>query len=214
MPELEEAAGPLPDHILHVGLWPALPIKPEITSWAERLQDGRRLVLVTGGNAASNPVERLLLPTMRALAHRRDLVVIGSTDGQDLSRLSVPENARLADDLPIRWILPHTHGLVTSDEYGAVLQALAFGVPMVVAGRSAPAPDIAARIDSSGAGIDLGTAAPSEANLRAAVEALLVAESPQRRAAHAIASRFGGYDAGDIILASLDEQHRKVRRAA
>lgn len=214
LPEFDHLAARLPDHIKHIGLWPALPTRLELPSWAERLQDGRRLVLVTQNNTASDHVHRLLVPTMRALAHRRDLVVIGSTGGQDLSGISLPENARIADDLPIPWILPHTHALVTSDEYGAALQALACGVPMVVAGGSATESSIGARVASAGAGIDLQTMSPRETDLRASVETLLLAESPYRRAAHTIASRFARHDACEIILTSLEEQHERQRRAA
>ncbi|MCB4858458.1 hypothetical protein K7W03_02485 [Sphingobium sp. PNB] len=214
LPEFDHASTRLPDHIRHIGLWPALPTRLELPAWAERLQDGRRLVLVTPGSGASDHVRQLLLPTMRALAHRKDLVVIGSTGGQDLSGTQLPDNARIADDLPVQWILPHTHALVTSDEYGATLRALACGVPTVIAGSDGAHPTVATAVARAGAGIDLRTPFPSQAELRAALDALLAAGSPQRRAAHAIASRFTRYDACEIILTGLEEQHQKLCRAA
>ena len=63
--------------------------------------------------------------------------------------------------------------MVTNGGYGGVQQALAHGVPLVVAGASEDKPEVAARVAWSGAGLDLRTGRPSEENLRAGVQAVL-----------------------------------------
>ncbi|WP_157134724.1 glycosyltransferase [Sphingomonas sp. PAMC 26605] len=214
LPELDYPRANLPTHIRHIGLWPAVPQRVELPDWAERLADGRRLILVTQGTVANGDLEQLLLPTLRALAHRNDLIVIGATGGRDPTGIIVPDNARLAANLPLDWVLPHVHALVSNGGFGTVLLALACGVPMVIAGESEDKREIAARIASSGAGLDLRTARPNQADISAGVEALLEANSPHRRAAHAIANGFARCHGDAIILESLEEHRLGMSRAA
>jgi UDP:flavonoid glycosyltransferase YjiC (YdhE family) len=68
--------------------------------------------------------------------------------------------------------MPHVDVMITNGGYGGVQHALAHGVPLIVAGETSDKAEVAARVDFSGAGIDLGTAAPSPAAIRAAVDAV------------------------------------------
>ena len=63
--------------------------------------------------------------------------------------------------------------MVTNGGYGGVQMALSQGVPLVVAGTTEDKPEVAARVAWSGAGINLKTAAPTPAQVRDAVRALL-----------------------------------------
>ena len=58
--------------------------------------------------------------------------------------------------------------MVTNGGYGGVQQALAHGVPLVVAGDSEDKPEVAARVRWSGVGIDLRRGDPSPAQLATA----------------------------------------------
>ena len=68
-----------------------------------------------------------------------------------------PTNVRLERFIPHDVLLPHVDVMVTNGGYGGVQQALAHGVPLVVAGDSEDKPEVAARVQWSGAGINLHT---------------------------------------------------------
>lgn len=189
----------------YIGTWPGVPASPAaLPAWADRLDSGRRIVLVTQGTVNNVDLDQLVLPTMRALAHRDDLIVIGTGGGRDVTGIDVPANARLERYLPFDLVLPSVDAFVTNGGYGSVLQALANGVPMVIAGATEDKPEIAARLAWAGAGIDLRTDRPAEDAIAQAVGALLAVGSPQRSRARAIAQDFAGIDGAARILATVE----------
>jgi UDP:flavonoid glycosyltransferase YjiC (YdhE family) len=94
----------------------------------------------------------------------------------------LPANARLERFIPHDRLLPHVDVMVTNGGYGGVQQALANGVPLVVAGDSEDKPEVAARVHWSGAGVDLRTGSPSKAMVSRAVRRVLTHPSYRRRA--------------------------------
>ncbi len=79
-------------------------------------------------------------------------------------------------------LLPHVDAMVTNGGYGGVQQALAHGVPLVVAGDSEDKPEVAARVQWSGAGVDLHTGRPSPAMVARGVRRVLTRPSYRDRA--------------------------------
>ena len=102
--------------------------------------------------------------TTRALADD-DVLVVATTGGPDPAplRRGLPANVRLERFVPHHLLLPHVDVMVTNGGYGGVQQALANGVPLVVAGDSEDKPEVAARVQWSGAGVNLHTGRPSPA---------------------------------------------------
>ena len=68
---------------------------------------------------------------------------------------------RLERFIPHDLLLPHVDVMVTNGGYSGVRQALANGVPLMVAGDNEDKPEVAARVHWSGAGINLRTGRPS-----------------------------------------------------
>ena len=136
----------------------------EEPSWWGELESGRPVVHVTQGTLDNADLGRLLFVTTRALAHD-DLLVVATTGGPDPEplRRGLPANVRLERFVPHDLLLPHADVMVTNGGYGGVQQALANGVPLVVAGDSEDKPEVAARVQWSGAGINLHTGRPSPA---------------------------------------------------
>ncbi|MEV4556676.1 nucleotide disphospho-sugar-binding domain-containing protein [Kitasatospora sp. NPDC049285] len=187
--------GPLPIPAAPGGLrpdwWPRL---------AEAREAGRRVVVVTQGTIANADPQALLAPAVRALADRQDLLVIvatGRVDGPDLLRgalPAVPANTVLAGFVPFDALLPHADALVTNGGYGGVQAALGHAVPVVVAGDSEDKPEVAARVEWTGTGVNLRTGRPTERQLATAVDTVLTDPELRDRAA-ALAKEFAGYDA-------------------
>ncbi len=94
----------------------------------------------------------------------------------------MPANTRLERFVPHDLLLPHVDVMVTNGGYGGVQQALANGVPLVVAGDSEDKPEVAARVQWSGTGINLHTGRPSQAMVARAVRRVLARDSYRRRA--------------------------------
>jgi MGT family glycosyltransferase len=156
---------------------PILPLPTssfEPPAWWPELDGRRPVVHVTQGTLDNADLGRLLLPTMRALAHE-DVLVVATTGGPDPDplRAQLPANVRLERFIPHDILLPHVDVMVTNGGYGGVQQALANGVPLVIAGDSEDKPEVAARVRWSGTGIDLRTGRPSPARIARAVRRVL-----------------------------------------
>ena len=165
----------LPDSVQFVG--PLLPL-PAVgfapPKWWDELHAERPVVHVTQGTLDNADLHRLLIPASEALAGE-DLLVVATTGGPDPAplRAGLPANVRLERFIPHDLLLPHVDVMITNGGYGGVQQALAHGVPLVVAGDSEEKPEVAARVRWSGAGIDLRTGRPSPHRVADAVRRVL-----------------------------------------
>lgn len=186
----------------------------EAPSWWHELGDGRPVVHVTQGTLDNADLDRLLLPAFRALAGE-DVLVVGTTGGPDPEPLrhGLPSNARLDRFIPHDVLLPHTDVMITNGGYGGVQQALANGVPLVVAGNSEDKPEVAARVRWSGTGIDLRTGRPSEKNILRAVRTVLRTPSFAARA-RSLQQEIAASDALGAISAALLELTEPAARCA
>ncbi|KZL73080.1 glycosyl transferase (PdmS protein) [Colletotrichum tofieldiae] len=183
------------------------------TWWGEMLAHPReRVVHVTQGTYATNSAN-LIAPTLSALKHRPDLLIVVTTPDAEtlLGSETLPSNARVASFVPHARLLPHVGVMVTNAGYNGVLVALSCGVPMVCAGQTEDKADVSSRVAWSGAGVDLGTDTPSEKALRAAVERV-ISDEKFRRAAEGIRDDFGKHDGPEEAVDALEELVERSRR--
>ena len=123
---------------------------------------------------------------------------------------ALPANVRLERFIPHDVLLPHVDVMVTNGGYGGVQQALAHGVPLVVAGDSEEKPEVAARVRWSGAGIDLRTGRPSPDQVAEAVRRVLTEPTfrARARALQAEIARTCPLDTVTEVLLTLAETTR------
>lgn len=180
IPEFEYPRSDLPPQVRFTGaMLPAAASDWEPPEWwpdvADARQHGRPVILVTQGTTATE-VHKLLLPAIRALSGM-DALVIGTTAGADpesiLPTSRRPANLRLERFIPFANLLPHVDLMVSNGGYGGTQQALAHGVPLVVAGRTEDKMEVNARVAWSGAGISLRLDAPSEGQIAQGVRRAL-----------------------------------------
>jgi UDP:flavonoid glycosyltransferase YjiC (YdhE family) len=156
-------------------------------------------------------LHRLLIPAAEALSGE-DLLVVATTGGPDPGplRAGLPANVRLERFIPHDLLLPHVDVMITNGGYGGVQQALAHGVPLVVAGDSEEKPEIAARVRWSGAGIDLRTGRPSPHQVADAVRRVLAEPTfgDRARALQAEIARTRPLDTVSEVLLTLAETSR------
>lgn len=143
--------------------------------WDEMLAaraKGRPVVLVTQGTVATDP-SRLLLPAIEALRDG-DAFVVATTATFEPDELAIPggmpANVRLTRFVPFDRLLPHVDVALTNGGWGGVQQALAHGVPVLVAGRSEDKAEVGARVQWSGAGLALRTDRKTDAVTAAEVD--------------------------------------------
>jgi UDP:flavonoid glycosyltransferase YjiC (YdhE family) len=179
-----------------------------LPDWWERMMTaGRPIVHVTQGTVADTDLGQLVLPTIRALAGE-PVTVVASVGAHDVGPL--PANAFTAPFLPYDRLLPELSAMVTNGGFGGVQLALAQGVPLVVAGTTEDKPEVAARVERSGAGLNLRTSTPSEKAVKAAVREVLNAGSFRLRARE-LAAEYRRHDAGAL---SADHVERLARTSA
>ena len=171
--EFEYPRSDLPATMEFVG--PVLPAGPtafDQPDWWSDVLNAATVVHVTQGTFDNADLDQLITPTLEALGDCDDILVVATTGGRPGQRLHdpVPPNARIADWIPYSALMPHVDVMITNGGYGGVQHALRHGVPLIVAGETSDKAEVAARVDYSGVGIDLGTAAPSPRSIRVAVD--------------------------------------------
>jgi MGT family glycosyltransferase len=193
----------MPSKVKYVG--PVLPNKSAAfkePEWWSELDGSKPVVLVTQGTLANFDLQELVQPTLTALADDNTLV-IAATGRADRGDLIAPANAKVEAFVPFVRLLPKVAVLITNGGYGAVQQALSFGVPLVAAGDTEEKAFTAARVGWTGAGINLETRRPTPEQIRTAVHTVL-AGSQHREQAQRLRKNFSRYDALAEIARSVN----------
>lgn len=172
-------------------------------AWLNELDNSKPVVFVTQGTIANFDFNQLVNPTLAALAEE-DVIVVCSAGGGDPSSIKLPANARLEKYLPYDRILPKTSVFVTNAGYGGVQQSLCMGVPVIAAGATEEKPQVAARLEWTGAGIDLKTGNPTPEQIRDAVRKIL-ADDKYKKRAQELQKNYAKFDALKSIATTVEE---------
>jgi MGT family glycosyltransferase len=167
---------------------PVIPPLPTgaLPAWWGDLDGSRPVVHVTQGTIDNHDFGRLIRPTIAALVEE-DVLVVVSLGGSADTLGPVPSNVRVAQFLPYDALLPLTDVFVTNAGYGGVQHALSYGVPIVAAGDTEDKPEVTARVEWSGVGVNLRTGTPTPKQVGDAVREVL-GNSHYRQRATAIAA--------------------------
>lgn len=174
---------------------------PEITA-----NTTKKIVAVCQGSVALN-YNDLTIPTMNSLKDRSDVLVVvalGKKGATLPEGTVVPENARVADYIPFDDLLPHCAAFVTNGGYGGFQHAIANGTPLVLAGVTEDKPEVAARAEWAGVGVNLRTGSPSAEQVKAAVEEILNNDKYKARCRE-LEEEMKGYDPMEVVQRSIDD---------
>ncbi len=177
--DFEYSRRELPETVHFVGpVSRTTPSTAPLPDWWAELDGTRPIVHVSQGTIANKNYEELIAPAMRGLAGD-DLLVLVSTGGRPVESLPhpLPANVRAAEYLPYDALLPLTDVFVSNGGYGGVHYALEHGVPLVVAGTTEDKLEVTARVEWSGAGLNLRSNKPTADAIAAAVRTVLVQPS-------------------------------------
>lgn len=171
----------LPPRCVCVG--PLLAGRPAAAGFPwERLRADRHRVLVTLGTLSASVAEDFLLRTADALASVADRVqAVVAAPRQVLDKL--PEGMVGLPEVPVLELLRRgaVQAVLCHSGMNTVCEALAHGVPLVVAPIRHDQPITAARVAALGAGVELDFAAASPQDIAEALLAVL--ERPEPRVA-------------------------------
>jgi UDP:flavonoid glycosyltransferase YjiC (YdhE family) len=207
-PAFEYFRRDLPGHFQFIG-----PILPEPNRafqrplWWSDLSGPEPVILVNQGTIAT-VLDDLIVPALSGLkGQQMQVVAVPVKEGQ-LGEL--PANVHANVFIPFDHLLPHVDVMVTNGGYGGTQLALAHGVPLVVAGETEDKREVAARVEWSGAGINLRKQRPSPKAIREAVKEVL--ENPvYRQNAKRIQADFAKYDAPTRAAELLEALARDKR---
>jgi MGT family glycosyltransferase len=206
IPEFEYPRSDLPSHVRFVGaVTPAAADDYVVPPWWGELDGRRPVVHVTQGTIDNADLGRLIEPTIAALSDE-DVTVVVTTGGRDVDAIRgpLPGNTHVAEYIPHDVLLPHVDVMVTNGGYGAVQRALTAGVPLIVAGNTEDKPEVAARVEWVGAGVNLRTGTPSARVVRQAVRDVL-GNAAYRNAALDLKDAYARCDGVTAIAALVDE---------
>jgi UDP:flavonoid glycosyltransferase YjiC (YdhE family) len=166
----------------------------------------KKIVAVSQGTA-NVLFSKLIVPTMEALADMDDILVVAAL-GRESAVLPkgsvIPANARVADFIPFDDLLPYTDVFVTNGGYGAYQHSVSHGVPMIVAGLAADKPEVAARAEWAGFGLNMKTETPSPEAVREAVETMLT-DGRYKARARELQKEMERYDTFSLIEENIEE---------
>ncbi|KAG9240604.1 putative UDP-glucuronosyltransferase 2A3 [Calycina marina] len=211
IPSVEYPRSDAPSHIKFAGGLPKGNRPPYADApvwWATDIlaNETKKIVLVSQGTIAMNPNE-LMVPTMLGLASYPDFLVVVAlgVKGATLPEGTViPENARVADYIPFDELLPHCSAFVTNGGYGAFQHSVSNGIPLVLAGATEDKPEVSARAEWAGIGINMKTASPSAEAIAEAVKTI-VSDGKFKRRALELQSEMKEHDPMSIIAATIEE---------
>lgn len=206
IPPFEYPRSDLPPQVHFIG--PFLPkLSADFTppTWWKDLEGNRPIVFVTQGTVATDAGD-LIMPAIQALADE-DVLVVVTTGGQQIEKLKIeplPANVRVELFIPYDHLLPHVDVMVTNAGFNGVQLALANGIPLVTAGQTEEKPEICARVQWTGVGIDLKTSTPTPMQVRNAVMKIL-SYSQYRQRAKQFQAEIASYDTPALVRKLLEQ---------
>ncbi|RSS68927.1 glycosyltransferase [Streptomyces sp. WAC06614] len=203
-PELIGAGAEFPASCVFVG--PALGARPAGATgfpW-RRLDPGRRRVLVSLGTlngAAGGRFYEAVLAAAEPLSDSVQLVLAAPPALVG----PVPGHVLLQERVPQLSLLPHLDAVLCHGGHNTVCEALAHGLPLVVAPIRDDQPIVAEQVASAGAGVRVRFGRPRPQELRAALTNVL--DSPaHRRAARRIQASFAAAGGAAAAADRLEKQ--------
>lgn len=197
----------LPPQLRLVG--PALSERPGAPAFPfELLDPARQHVLVTMGTVAKELATDFYTRTidaLRPLGHRVQAIVVAPPD--DLP--TPPEHVLVAARVPMLTLLPHIDAVVSHGGLNTVTEALANGIPLVVAPIRHDQPVVAEQVVAAGAGIRVRFGRVRAAELATAITAVL--DDPAYRASAArIAESFRRAGGADVAASHVERLQRTM----
>jgi len=168
--------------------------------WWAKLEQDLPVILITQGTVAQNH-DDLIRPAIEALKEEKVIVLVVPINEGELGCL--PENTFSAPYIPFGNLLPHVDIMITNGGFGGAQNALAHGIPLIITGATEDKMEVAARVENSGAGINLRKQT-NAADIKNAVVKILKDRSFKLKAT-ALQVDFAKYDAPALAVKWIEK---------
>jgi len=157
--------------------------------FTKRLTDASTVVVVSQGTVDNRDPEKLIVPTLTALAGTKHTVVActGHRNTDALRKRFPHDNVIVEDWVNFDALLPLADVFVGNGGYSSTMHAIMAEVPIVSAGTLEAKNDVNARLAYRGLGYNLKTERPTPARVAAAVQRVLDEPSYKRNVARVAA---------------------------
>lgn len=201
-PEFEYARKEYPDNFKFIG--PVL-VSPsdefKEPEWWPLIKQDKPVILVTQGTVSKN-YDDLIEPAIEALKDKNVIVLLVPFENEGI--IDLPENIYTAGYIPFGNLLPYVDVMVTNGGFGGVQNALAHGIPLVIAGTTEDKMEVAARVEYSGAGINFRKQKVSVEDVKLAVDEILLSASFKQKA-KILQSNYAQYNAPKLAVKWIEE---------
>ncbi|KAK4197011.1 family 1 putative glycosyltransferase [Triangularia verruculosa] len=144
----------------------------------------KKVVFVTQGTV-HRAYHELLVPTIRAMAGREDVLVIATlgerNEPSPLPEEDTPGNVRIVDYFPYEAVLPHADVFVSNAGYGGFMHGVMNGVPMVLAGKIADKGEVCLRAARAGVAVVYPKSEVTQEEIRTGIETVLTEDKYRKR---------------------------------
>lgn len=174
--------------------------------WSDVTSPSNKVVFVCQGTASRIRFEDLVIPTVEGLAEE-DIIVVAALGRRGLvlsPGTTVPRNAHIIDFMPYDDIFPYADVFVTNGGYGGFQHAINHGVPMVIAGVNADKPEVAARAEWAGVGINLKMQSGTKETIKRGVLEIL-SNKKYRARAHELQTESKAFDCLAVVAETIEE---------
>ncbi len=177
-------------------------------AWWSEIDQDLPLILLNQGTIAKNHND-LIRPAIEALTGEPVVVVIVPVTSGELPDL--PENMYAESYIPFGNLLPHIDIMISNGGLGSTQNALAHGIPVIIAGATEDKMEVAARVENSGVGIRLRKQSPSAEEIKTAVQCILHNPAFKQRA-HELQADYDNYDAVRLAVEAIEQLINETKK--
>jgi len=172
--------------------------KPE---WWSEIEKDIPVVLINQGTVSKDYVD-LILPAIEAL--KNENIILIAVPVKEGEIMNLPENVHTEPYIPFGNLLPHVDLLITNGGFGATQNALAYGIPVIIAGATEDKMEVAARLEYSGAGINLRNQKPTSKDIMNAYRKIISNPSFIQKAKE-MKEHYSKFDAPSLAIGMIEE---------
>jgi MGT family glycosyltransferase len=173
--------------------------------WWPEIEKDVPVVLINQGTV-SKDYDDLILPAIEALKNEKIIVI--AVPVKDGEIMNLPENAHTEFYIPFGNLLPFVDVLITNGGFGGTQNALACGIPIIIAGATEDKMEVAARLEYSGAGINLRNQKPTSESILKAFRKIMSDHSYKQKAEE-LKEQYSKFDAPVLAISMIEELLKK-----
>ena len=169
--------------------------------WWSEIEKDIPVVLINQGTV-SKDYDDLILPAIEALKNENIIVIAVPVKEGEI--MNLPENVHTELYIPFGNLLPYIDLLITNGGFGGTQNALTYGIPIIIAGATEDKMEVAARLEYSGAGINLRKQKPTSKNILKAYMKIMSDPSYKQKAKE-LKEDYAKFDAPNLAIAMIEE---------